>query len=169
VEEHPVDEELVCTICHRPLLDPVIEPGCRQMFCRRCIEGWLAQSTSCPQCWQLTSTTAVAPPASIYHQDARRPPCCLPTLLRTHPTQGAACPSARLCFAYAPGTRTIKFSPPLSLPQLIVASCISVQLWVWRKDCPSQALRTQPRLPRQAHALPCCRCGLRVSRFAQCS
>ncbi len=62
VEEHPVDEELVCTICHRPLLDPVIEPGCRQMFCRRCIEGWLAQSTSCPQCRQLTSTTAVAPP-----------------------------------------------------------------------------------------------------------
>lgn len=37
----PMDDELICTICHNPLLDPMVKPSCRQMFCQNCLAAWL--------------------------------------------------------------------------------------------------------------------------------
>ena len=53
------DSEFVCSICHDPLVDPVVEPECRQMFCRECLRTWLVQRPSCPQCRQPTDITRV--------------------------------------------------------------------------------------------------------------
>ncbi len=62
VKENPVDENLQCLICVEPLLDPVIEPACRQMFCKACLELCLRDVDSCPYCRQPTSISSVSLP-----------------------------------------------------------------------------------------------------------
>ena len=56
------DSDFVCSICHDPLMDPVVEPECRQMFCHECLRTWLAQRPSCPQCQQPTDITRIMLP-----------------------------------------------------------------------------------------------------------
>ncbi|KAI9056005.1 hypothetical protein LZ554_000937 [Drepanopeziza brunnea f. sp. 'monogermtubi'] len=43
----PVDENLMCPICHCPLIDPVMTE-CDHIFCRDCIEESLMHSQTCP-------------------------------------------------------------------------------------------------------------------------
>ncbi|KAK6587067.1 hypothetical protein PZA11_000357 [Diplocarpon coronariae] len=43
----PVDENLVCPICHCPLVDPVVTE-CDHIFCRACIEESVLHSRACP-------------------------------------------------------------------------------------------------------------------------
>ncbi|PBP23226.1 TRAF-like signal transducer [Diplocarpon rosae] len=43
----PVDENLVCPICHCPLVDPVMTE-CDHIFCRACIEQSVIHSQACP-------------------------------------------------------------------------------------------------------------------------
>jgi len=52
VTKPSIDEDLICIICHDPLLDPVIEPSCEQMFYHGCLETWCKKSNSCPHCRQ---------------------------------------------------------------------------------------------------------------------
>ena len=55
VNDPPVEEEYLCEICHDPLLNPVFERNCNQMFCRGCLTNWLANSSTCPHCRSRTS------------------------------------------------------------------------------------------------------------------
>lgn len=43
-----VNDGLLCCICRDVLEDPVQAP-CEHAYCRRCIEGWLANETRCPE------------------------------------------------------------------------------------------------------------------------
>eukprot|EP01120_Amphizonella_sp_Union-15-10_P016050 TRINITY_DN8357_c0_g1_i1.p1 TRINITY_DN8357_c0_g1~~TRINITY_DN8357_c0_g1_i1.p1 ORF type:complete len:234 (-),score=26.77 TRINITY_DN8357_c0_g1_i1:25-726(-) len=61
VNENPVDKSLECQICLEPLFDPVVEPNCRQMFCKDCLKKWLKKKGSCPNCRQKTKISATAP------------------------------------------------------------------------------------------------------------
>ncbi|ELR11549.1 zinc finger, C3HC4 type (RING finger) domain containing protein [Acanthamoeba castellanii str. Neff] len=61
-ENDNVDSDFVCSICQEPLVDPVVEPECRQMFCRECLGAWLMKSSSCPQCRQPTALARVMLP-----------------------------------------------------------------------------------------------------------
>ncbi|CAF1489857.1 unnamed protein product [Adineta steineri] len=55
MDETSIDPELICSICHSPLVDPQCTP-CSETFCRECITNWLeTQSTSCPHCRQTLS------------------------------------------------------------------------------------------------------------------
>ncbi len=62
VEENPVEELYVCPICCEPLVDPVIEPHCLQMFCRYCLDMCLRRSSCCPHCRQPASMLSVTLP-----------------------------------------------------------------------------------------------------------
>lgn len=42
-----VDEEFNCSICEMVLEDPMQLP-CDHLFCKECINGWLAVNKSCP-------------------------------------------------------------------------------------------------------------------------
>ncbi|KAL1475582.1 hypothetical protein MTO96_003556 [Rhipicephalus appendiculatus] len=55
-------EELICTVCHSVLRDPV-ECPCRHVFCRRCIYEWIRKDNSCPVCRKrnVTALTPVPP------------------------------------------------------------------------------------------------------------
>jgi SNF2 family DNA or RNA helicase len=39
-----------CHICLEPLDDPVLEPGCQNIFCGKCLLKWLQKNNSCPLC-----------------------------------------------------------------------------------------------------------------------
>ncbi len=62
VKESPVEELFVCPICCEPLVDPVIEPHCLQMFCRYCLDMCLRRSSCCPHCRQPASMLSVTLP-----------------------------------------------------------------------------------------------------------
>lgn len=62
VENEPVEPDLVCPICTNPLLDPVLEPGCEQLLCRRCLTQCLQSSPLCPLCRETTSIDIVGRP-----------------------------------------------------------------------------------------------------------
>eukprot|EP01088_Endostelium_zonatum_P016465 TRINITY_DN4460_c0_g1_i1.p1 TRINITY_DN4460_c0_g1~~TRINITY_DN4460_c0_g1_i1.p1 ORF type:complete len:240 (-),score=26.84 TRINITY_DN4460_c0_g1_i1:74-793(-) len=56
-----IDQELKCTICQEPLLDPILEPKCSQMFCKVCIYSWIQDKRSCPHCRHYTSKETLSP------------------------------------------------------------------------------------------------------------
>lgn len=62
VEDEPVEQDLVCPICKNPLLDPVLEPNCEQLLCRRCLTQCLEGSPLCPLCQGTTSLELVGRP-----------------------------------------------------------------------------------------------------------
>ena len=43
-----VDEELICSMCHAVLEDPLQAPACEHAFCAACIRGWLNDHQTCP-------------------------------------------------------------------------------------------------------------------------
>ena len=47
VSRNPVDDELLCHICHQPLVDPRML-ACEHMFCAACLQSALAQKHACP-------------------------------------------------------------------------------------------------------------------------
>ncbi|CAF0880506.1 unnamed protein product [Rotaria sordida] len=51
MDEQSIDRNLICSICHKPLKDPVCTP-CDHTYGRACITQWLHQSNncSCPVC-----------------------------------------------------------------------------------------------------------------------
>jgi hypothetical protein len=51
VDEDSIDPNLICSICHKPLKDPVCTP-CDHTYGRTCITHWLTQNInySCPIC-----------------------------------------------------------------------------------------------------------------------
>jgi hypothetical protein len=51
VDENSIDPNLICSICHKPLKDPVCTP-CDHTYGRGCITHWLTTSVnySCPTC-----------------------------------------------------------------------------------------------------------------------
>ncbi len=51
MNEDSIDPNLICSICHRPLKDPVCTP-CDHTYGRKCITHWLTQDIkySCPTC-----------------------------------------------------------------------------------------------------------------------
>ena len=57
-----VDEELMCSICVDPFLDPVVLSGCEHSFCAPCLKDWLFQNQSCPSC---RAEIAVHDPSSV--------------------------------------------------------------------------------------------------------
>lgn len=44
------DEDLCCSICSEPFIDPVILPDCGHTFCDSCLRSWLDHggNTTCP-------------------------------------------------------------------------------------------------------------------------
>lgn len=59
------NRELNCNICLGLFYNPVMCP-CHHVFCKGCIEQWLAGHDNCPQCRQRTSATSlVKAPDSI--------------------------------------------------------------------------------------------------------
>eukprot|EP00697_Spironema_sp_BW2_P013822 gnl/Spiro4/4104_TR2044_c0_g1_i1.p1 gnl/Spiro4/4104_TR2044_c0_g1~~gnl/Spiro4/4104_TR2044_c0_g1_i1.p1 ORF type:complete len:394 (+),score=102.31 gnl/Spiro4/4104_TR2044_c0_g1_i1:53-1183(+) len=55
------DEELVCSICMMPFIDPLTCPGCRQSFC----ETHTPTLTNCPLCRQSWREKPLLPPARM--------------------------------------------------------------------------------------------------------
>src|SRR5689334_3006243 len=43
-------EFLMCSICHSPMMDPVLLPACGHTYCRACITTWLGEQDRCPYC-----------------------------------------------------------------------------------------------------------------------
>jgi E3 ubiquitin-protein ligase NRDP1 len=41
-------EELICSICHDILRNPVFTNCCLQTFCEQCINDWLETNNTCP-------------------------------------------------------------------------------------------------------------------------
>jgi len=39
-----------CVICYDPISSPVMEPGCQNIFCSKCLLNWLANHATCPMC-----------------------------------------------------------------------------------------------------------------------
>lgn len=39
-----------CNICLEKIIDPVMEPGCQNIFCGKCLLTWLKNKNSCPLC-----------------------------------------------------------------------------------------------------------------------
>ncbi|CAF2569958.1 unnamed protein product [Rotaria sp. Silwood2] len=53
INEESIDKLLICQICNKPYIDPVITP-CQQIFCRQCIEQSLDDdSLRCSSCNEL--------------------------------------------------------------------------------------------------------------------
>ena len=47
----PVDDNLICSVCHCAFIKPVITSGCEHIFCADCFESTdQQQSTTCPFC-----------------------------------------------------------------------------------------------------------------------
>lgn len=44
----PIDEELICSICHGVLENPVKTINCEHDFCKKCINRWLSMNSTCP-------------------------------------------------------------------------------------------------------------------------
>ncbi|KYQ94136.1 Q8IVH4 Methylmalonic aciduria type A protein [Tieghemostelium lacteum] len=66
VEPIEIDKEMECMICFQPFLDPVIEPNCRQMFCKDCLGDSLQKSNCCPFCKkEFSMDQATLPPRFI--------------------------------------------------------------------------------------------------------
>ncbi|KAN0052966.1 hypothetical protein ACTA71_012446 [Dictyostelium dimigraforme] len=59
-----IDKELECMICLLPLVEPVVEPHCRQMFCKECLTNWSMENghKGCPYCQQSFSIDSVSLP-----------------------------------------------------------------------------------------------------------
>jgi len=57
-----VEADLICMVCHEPLLEPVIEVACGQMFCSQCLHDWLQREATCPHCRQPLDITKISPP-----------------------------------------------------------------------------------------------------------
>ncbi|EAL70407.1 hypothetical protein DDB_G0272602 [Dictyostelium discoideum AX4] len=59
-----IDKELECMICLLPLLEPVVEPNCRQMFCKDCLTNWSIEKgqKGCPYCQQSFNIKSVSLP-----------------------------------------------------------------------------------------------------------
>jgi len=45
-----------CHICLEPLTEPVMEPGCQNLFCGQCLLTWLTSHSSCPLCRTTVDT-----------------------------------------------------------------------------------------------------------------
>lgn len=45
-------EEADCSICMDTLKEPVMEPGCQNLFCGNCLLEWLKHNHKCPMCRQ---------------------------------------------------------------------------------------------------------------------
>jgi hypothetical protein len=56
-----IDEELLCSICAKPLHLPVCDPQCGHTFCQECIEKWLENSSHCPTCRQRVNIKNYTP------------------------------------------------------------------------------------------------------------
>lgn len=41
-----------CPICYECVRDPLLEPGCQNVFCGKCLFSWLESNNSCPMCRQ---------------------------------------------------------------------------------------------------------------------
>lgn len=41
-----------CPICYECVRDPLLEPGCQNVFCCKCLFSWLESHNSCPMCRQ---------------------------------------------------------------------------------------------------------------------
>lgn len=39
-----------CSVCISPLVNPILEPACQQLFCTECLLTWLQRSKKCPMC-----------------------------------------------------------------------------------------------------------------------
>lgn len=39
-----------CNICYEPIISPVLEPNCQNLFCGDCLLKWLQRQNSCPLC-----------------------------------------------------------------------------------------------------------------------
>ncbi|KAN0027242.1 hypothetical protein ACTFIU_009932 [Dictyostelium citrinum] len=59
-----IDKELECMICLLPLEEPVVEPNCRQMFCKCCLTNWSIENghKGCPYCQQSFNINSVSLP-----------------------------------------------------------------------------------------------------------
>ncbi|UJR15730.1 hypothetical protein I4U23_002665 [Adineta vaga] len=59
IDEISIDPELICSICHSPLIDPCCTP-CGETFCRKCIMNWMeTKINSCPHCRQKLSMNSL--------------------------------------------------------------------------------------------------------------
>jgi hypothetical protein len=45
---HEIDRNLICSICHEILNDPLECKNCHNCFCKVCIENWRTSNDSCP-------------------------------------------------------------------------------------------------------------------------
>ncbi|KNC54232.1 Rac2 protein [Thecamonas trahens ATCC 50062] len=63
--DEDIDDELLCSICTLPFLEPVAVPGCEHIFCATCLKDWLFQHANCPACRGTVAASAVAPASRI--------------------------------------------------------------------------------------------------------
>ena len=54
------DPDLICCIC-RCVLHKPLESTCQHVFCKVCIQTWLVNHRSCPNCRQRLSTSGLKP------------------------------------------------------------------------------------------------------------
>jgi hypothetical protein len=52
MNEGLINDELKCSICHRPFELPVSTEICEHTFCQKCIKTWLEENQTCSSCRQ---------------------------------------------------------------------------------------------------------------------
>lgn len=63
--DEAIDDELMCSICMTPFVDPVSAPSCGHAFCETCIRDWLHQHANCPECRAALTAEALTPMSRI--------------------------------------------------------------------------------------------------------
>ncbi|KAN0045400.1 hypothetical protein ACTA71_005778 [Dictyostelium dimigraforme] len=61
-----IEKDLECPICYLPLFEPVVEPNCGTMFCKKCLNGYFNTGKSnCPSCQLIIDINKLSNPPKI--------------------------------------------------------------------------------------------------------
>jgi len=61
--EDSIDQNLICSVCREPVLEPIIHIPCQNMFCKAC----MTKLSSCPLCRGVISKNHMAPVPRFVH------------------------------------------------------------------------------------------------------
>lgn len=61
----PVLEKCICSICLEPCRHVIRELPCGHAFCPRCIDAWLCQHPTCPQCRRRVGRPIMRKPVPV--------------------------------------------------------------------------------------------------------
>ncbi|CAF1464029.1 unnamed protein product [Adineta ricciae] len=69
LNEDSIPDELKCTICQEPFINPFNGTKCGHTFCESCIDNWFRHNSSCPTCRATTQFVPVTSRAILGQLD----------------------------------------------------------------------------------------------------